>query len=221
MKENFSENYMIKRLEYINNKSLKHLNKIENNFNELKDAFYELTKLYDINKMNEQNSIIKEKNFDYEPLNKIVNQLMSEEHNNNINFIDSCLSKYNSNNCIPSVNEQMNTKNIIYKIESEIKQIISNLEEQVKNIKLEKTNNFQTINIEMNNEINNIIKKINDTSLDLIISNSDKANAIQDIINIYLNKFKVSKSEFDEFEDKITKLISELLDKVILLRKGQ
>ena len=31
MKENFSDNYMIKRLEYINNKSLKHLNKIENN----------------------------------------------------------------------------------------------------------------------------------------------------------------------------------------------
>ena len=105
--------------------------------------------------------------------------------------------------------------------ENELKQIITKIDEKIENIKMEKTNNIQVINIEMNNEINNLIKKMNDTSLDLILSNSDKANAIQDIINIYLNKFKVSKSEFDEFEDKITKLISELLDKVILLRKGQ
>ena len=101
-----------------------------------------------------------------------------------------------------------------------MKQIILNLEDKVKNIKMEKTNDIQTINIEMKNEINNIIKKINDTSLDLIISNSDKANAIQDIIKIYLNKFKSSKNEYNEFEDKITKLISELLDKVVLLKKG-
>ena len=86
---------------------------------------------------------------------------------------------------------------------------------------MEKTNNIQVINIEMHNEINNIIKNKNDTSLDLILSNSDKANAIKNIIKIYLNKFKVSKNEFNEFEEKITKLISELLEKVVLLKKGQ
>ena len=44
MRENSSDYYMIKRLESINNKSMNHLNKTESNFNELKDAFYELTK---------------------------------------------------------------------------------------------------------------------------------------------------------------------------------
>ena len=109
---------------------------------------------------------------------------------------------------------------MIDNIEVEMKKLLLDLEEKENNLKMEKTNNIQTINIEMSNKINNIIKKINDISLDLVISNSDKANAIQDIIKIYSNKFKVSKNDFDEFEEKITKLISELLDKVLLLKKG-
>ena len=122
--------------------------------------------------------------------------------------------------CIPNIEEQSNIKRMIKNIEIDMKNLILNLEEKENNIKMEKTNNIQTINIEMSNEINNIIKKINDISLDLVISNSDKANAIQDIIKIYSNKFKVSKNEYNEFEEKITNLISELLDKVLLLKKG-
>ena len=220
MEENYPEKYIIKRLDFINNKSLNHLNKIENNFNELKDAFYELTKQYDQNKINIQKEKENKINLDINPLYEMINQLLSQEHKNNINYIDSYFNKYNSNTCIPSLNEQINIKKKIDNVENEIKQIILNLEEKVKNLKIEKTNNIQTINIEMNNEINNIIKKINDISLDLIVSNSDKANAIQDVIKIYLNKFKGAKNEFNEFEDKINKLICELLDKVVLLKKG-
>ena len=130
--------------------------------------------------------------------------------------------KYTSVNCRKNAESfsidrfRTQFKEYVDNFESELKQIM----EKIENVKNERTNNIEIINIEMSNEINNLIKKINDTSLDLILSNSDKANAIQDIIKIYLNKFKISKNEFNEFEDKITKLISELLDKVILLRKG-
>ena len=220
MEDNSNENFMLKRIDYINNKSLTHLNKIENNFNELKDAFYELTKQYEIKKINEEKQNKEEKKLDLSPLNEFLNQIISEERNNNINFINNSLNKYNYKNCIPSINEKDSIKKNIENIEIDLKKIIKNLDEKEKNNKMEKSNNIETINIEMSNEINNIIKKINDTSLDLIISNSDKANAIQDVIKIYLNKFKVSKNEFNEFEDKITKLISELLDKVVLLKKG-
>ena len=224
MEKNSPEEKIIKRLDYITNKSTNHLNRIETNFNELKDAFYELSKQYELNKINTENekgnTISNKMNIDLNPLNEIINQLISQEQKNNLNYIDSYLNKYNSKTCIPSISDQLNIKNKINNVENEIKQIILNFEEKVKNLKMEKTNNIQTINIEMNNEINNVIKKINDTSLDLIISNSDKANAIQDVIKIYLNKFKGDKNEFNEFEDKINKLICELLDKVILLKKG-
>jgi hypothetical protein len=214
MSDNFSENYMIKRLEQIQNKGLYELNKIEKNYDELKDVFYELTKQYEIKKMEE------EKNLDSN-LNEMINQIISEEHNNSINYINNIFNKYNKNNCISSISDQANIKKMVDNIEIDLKKIISNLDNKTQNLKSEKNNNIENINIEMKNEINNVIKKINDTSLDLLVSNSDKANAIQDIIKIYLNKFKVSKSEFNEFEEKITKLISELLEKVVLLKKGQ
>ena len=159
-----------------------------------------------------------EKNLDSN-LNEMINQIISEEHNNSINYINNIFNKYNTSNCISSIPEQINIKKIVDNIEIDLKKIISNLDNKTQSLKSEKNNNIENINIEMKNEINNVIKKINDTSLDLLVSNSDKANAIQDIIKIYLNKFKVSKSEFNEFEEKITKLISELLDKVILLKK--
>ena len=149
----------------------------------------------------------------------MINQIISEEHNNSINYINNIFNKYNKNNCISSISDQANIKKMVDNIEIDLKKIISNLDNKTQNLKSEKNNNIENINIEMKNEINNVIKKINDTSLDLLVSNSDKANAIQDIIKIYLNKFKGSKSEFNEFEEKITKLISELLDKVILLKK--
>ena len=119
------------------------------------------------------------------------------------------------------LNGQSNMKEYVENFGNELKQIMTKLDEKIENIKTEKNNNIQLINIEMNKEINNLIKKIDDTNLDLIVSNSEKANAIQDIIKIYLNKFKASKNEFNEFEDKITKLISELIEKIILLKKGQ
>ena len=217
MKENNRENELIERIDNINDKYLTITNEMNDNFNNLKDAFYELTNKYELNKMKEKKN---EKKIDLKTLNDLTKQLISEEHKNNINYINSFLSKYNSNMCIPSISDQDKIKKSINNIETEIKKRISEFDEEINGIKLENTNNFQSINIEMKNEINNIIKKLNDTSLDLIVSNSDKAKAIQDMIKIFLNKFNISKNKFNEFEDKIIKLISELLDKVILLKKG-
>ena len=98
MKEISSDDYFFKRLNYINNKSINHLNLIEENFNELKDAFYELTRQYEINKANEGKTYLKKEDINLNTLNEKLNQLISEEHNNNINFINNILNKYNSNN---------------------------------------------------------------------------------------------------------------------------
>ena len=221
MNENFSIDYLTKRLDFINDKCLNKLKKTENDFNNLKQNFYELTKQYE-NKNNDNKEIKTEENNNFSSqLNTMITQLLSDERNNNINYINSCLNNHNINQSLLKYNEQNNINKYIENFENELKQILDKIDEKIENLKMEKTNNIQIINIEMHNEINNIIKKINDTSLDLILSNSDKANAIQDIIKIYLNKFKVSKNEFNEFEEKITKLISELLEKVVLLKKGQ
>ena len=189
MNENFSIDYLTKRLDFINDKCLNKLKKTENDFNNLKQNFYELTKQYE-NKNNDNKEIKIEENNDFSSqLNTMVTQLLSDERNNNINYINSCLNKYNLNQSILNYNEQNSMKEYVEIFENELKQIITKIDEKIENIKMEKTNNIQVINIEMNNETNNLIKKMNDTSLDLILSNSDKANAIQDIINIYLNKF--------------------------------
>ena len=190
-------------------------------FNNLKQNFYELTKQCE-NKNSDNTELNPEENINFpSKLNSMITQLLSDERNNNINYINSCLNNHNINQSLIKHNEQNNINKYIENFENDLKQILDKIDEKIENLKMEKTNNIQVINIEMNNEINNLIKKINDTSLDLILSNSDKANAIQDIIKIYLNKFKVSKNEFNEFEEKITKLISELLEKVVLLKKGQ
>ena len=221
MDENLSLDYLNKRLDFINDKCLNKLKQIENNFNNLKDNFYELTKQCE-NKISDNTELNPEENNNFpSKLNTMITQLLSDERNNNINYINSCLNNHNINQSLIKHNEQNNINKYIENFENDLKQILDKIDEKIENLKMEKTNNIQVINIEMHNEINNIIKNINDTSLDLILSNSDKANAIQDIIKIYLNKFKVSKNEFNEFEEKITKLISELLEKVILLKKGQ
>jgi len=215
MDENLSVDYFTKRLDFINDKNLNKLNEIESNFNKLKDNFYELSKQYENNdKRNEENNddIISQ-------LNSKMTELLSEERENNINYINSYISEYNIKKSLIDYNEQNDNKKYIENFEEEIKQIIEKINEKIEYIKMEKNNNIQVINIQMSNEINNLIKKINDTSLDLILTNSNKASAIQDIVKIYLNKFKASKNEFNEFEEKITKLISELLDKIVLLKQ--
>ena len=225
MNDNLSFDLLSKKLDFINDKYQKKLNKIDTNFNNLKNVFLELSSQYEnkmqieINDNIQTNSDDNNDNNYFSQLSEMLNDLLSEERNNNINYINSCLNKYNMNQFL--LNEQSNMKEYVENFGSELKQIMTKLDEKIENIKMEKNNNIQLINIEMNKEINNLIKKIDDTSLDLIVSNSEKANAIQDIIKIYLNKFKVSKNEFNEFEDKITKLISELIEKIILLKKGQ
>ena len=215
MDENLSVDYFTKRLDFINDKNLNKLNEIDSNFNKLKDNFYELSKQYENNdNKNEENNddIISQ-------LNSKMTELLSEERENNINYINSYISEYNIKKSLIYYNEQNDNKKYIENFEEEIKQIIEKINEKIEYIKMEKNNNIQVINIQMSNEINNLIKKINDTSLDLILTNSNKASAIQDIVKIYLNKFKASKNEFNEFEEKITKLISELLDKIVLLKQ--
>ena len=213
--------YINKRLSYIHNKSMQRLSILDNNINELKDAFHQLTKEYDAKKLIQEQELQKIPKIDLNPLTDVIIQLVAEDRETNINNINEAFKKYNSIDCIESYKEQITMKEILVNIENDMKNVIKSLNDKEDNIKKEKDNNINTINEEMKNELNNLLKKVNDTNLDLIISNSDKANAIQDIIKIYMNKFKVLKSDFNDFEDKISKLIYELLDKVVLLKKGK
>ena len=61
MNENFSIDYLTKRLDFINDKCLNKLKKTENDFNNLKQNFYELTKQYE-NKNNDNKEIKTEEN---------------------------------------------------------------------------------------------------------------------------------------------------------------
>jgi len=79
-------------------------------------------------------------------------------------------------------------------------------------------NTIMTMVNEMNNEFSILNKLINDNDLDLIGSNSDKADAIQDMLKIFLTKFNNEKKAKSDFEEKITKLIEELLDKMIMIK---
>ena len=107
MDENLSVDYFTKRLDFINDKNLNKLNEIESNFNKLKDNFYELSKQYENNdNKNEENNddIISQ-------LNSKMTKLLSEERENNINYINSYISEYNIKKSLIDYNEQNDINN--------------------------------------------------------------------------------------------------------------
>ena len=112
MNENISTDYLNKRLDFINDDCLNKLNEMENNFNNLKDTFYELTKQYENKKTFPVNNNFKDLNKEEESIiyqiNEMITHLLSEERNNNINYINSYLSEYNIKKSILDYNEQNN-----------------------------------------------------------------------------------------------------------------
>jgi hypothetical protein len=215
MNENEILNLLDNKINKIYFKSNNRLTLLDEGFNQIKNYLLKFSQQYENKKNKILNQIPKIKIEDFEPK---IKEIISKERELNINYIDNILNKYsndeyfNINKNNKFINDQINNTQIE----------CNNILQEINNkLNLLKNNREKTMNIminEMNNEINTINKNIDDNNLDNISSNNDRANAIQDMLKIFLNKFKTEQKEKNNFEDKITNLLEELLDKMSNLK---
>jgi len=215
MNENEILNSLDNKINKIYFKSNNRITLLDEGFNQIKNYFLNFSQQYENKKNKISKEIPKIKIEEYEPK---IKEIISKERELNINYIDNILNKYsneeyfNINKNNKFINEQINNTQIE----------CNNILQEINNkLNLLKNNREKTMNIminEMNNEINTINKNIDDNNLDNISSNNDRANAIQDMLKIFLNKFKTEQKEKNNFEDKITNLLEELLDKMSNLK---
>ena len=212
-----SLDYRITKL-FLKNSTI--LNKFDDNLNKLKNELLILTKIYENNKSNSLNKDLKNQNINFNEFELKLKELLSNERETNLKFINEKFTKYTDEETLKN-----NTKNIINtdaigNIEEELSKFFRDINTKVSLLINNRENTIETMVNEMNNEFSIIHKLINDNNLDLIGSNFDKADAIQDMLKIFLTKFKNEKKEKSDFEEKITKLIEELLDKMILIKNN-
>lgn len=203
-------------------RNINRLNKLDENFNQLKNILYKLTQQYENNKSyNNENSeeeiTLKEIINSNEYQNKI-NEIFKLERENNINFINENFQNFLNKDFFNNQNE---LNELINNTQIECNNILNELNEKLNQLKNNKENTINTMINEMNIEFQSIQKLIKDNELDLLSSNNDRAQAIQNMLKIFLNKFKNEKKEKIEFEEKITKLLEELLDKMLYLKNKE
>ena len=215
MNENEILNLLDNKINKIYFKSNNRLTLLDEGFNQIKNLLLKFSQQYENKKNKISNEIPKIKIEDFEPK---IKEIISKERELNINYIDNIFNKYsndeyfNINKNNKFINEQINNTQIE----------CNNILQEINNkLNLLKNNREKTMNIminEMNNDINTINKNIDDNNLDNISSNNDRASAIQDMLKIFLNKFKTEQKQKNIFEDKITNLLEELLDKMSNLK---
>ena len=207
--------YRITKL-YLKNSTI--LNKFDENLNKLKNELLTLTKIYENNKSFSTNKDTKTQNINFNEYEIKVKELLSSERETNIKYINEQLSKFTEEETIKNYSENVINIDAIGNIEEELIKFFRDINAKADLLIHNRENTINTMVNEMNNEFNTINKLINDNDLDLIGSNSDKADAIQDMLKIFLTKFRNEKKAKSEFESKITKLIEELLDKMVLMK---
>lgn len=207
--------YRITKL-YLKNSTI--LNKFDENLNKLKNELLTLTKIYENNKSFSTNKDTKTQNINFNEYEIKVKELLSSERETNIKYINEQLSKFTEEETIKNSSENVINIDAIGNIEEELIKFFRDINAKADLLINNRENTINTMVNEMNNEFNTINKLINDNDLDLIGSNSDKADAIQDMLKIFLTKFRNEKKAKNEFESKITKLIEELLDKMVLMK---
>lgn len=210
-----SLDYRITKL-FLKNSTI--LNKFDDNLNKLKNELLILTKIYENNKSILLNKDLKNQNINFNEFELKLKELLSNERETNLKFINEKFTKYTDEETLKN-----NTKNIIntdaiVNIEEELSKFFRDINTKVSLLINNRENTIETMVNEMNNEFSIIHKLINDNNLDLIGSNFDKADAIQDMLKIFLTKFNNEKKAKSDFEEKITKLIEELLDKMIMIK---
>ena len=196
------------------------LNKFDDNLNKLKKELSTLTKKYENNKSISLNKDLKNQNINFNEFDLKLKELLSNERETNIKYINENFLKYTNDEILKNNSKKIKNTDTILNIEEEISNCFGDINTKVNLLINNRDNTIETMINEMNKEFNIIYKLINDDNLDLIGSNSDKADAIQDMLKIFLTKFKNEKKEKSNFEEKITKLIEELLDKMILMKNN-
>ena len=201
---------------YLKNSTI--INKFDDNLNKLKNELLTLTKIYENNKLLSNNKDMKTKNVDFNEYELKLKEILSIEREQNIKYINENLKQFSDEETIKNFTENMINVDAIDNIEEELLKFFRDINAKMDLLINKRQNTIMTMVNEMNNEFNILNKLINDNNLDLIGSNSDKADAIQDMLKIFLTKFNNEKKAKSDFEEKITKLIEELLDKMIMIK---
>ena len=188
--------------------------------NKLKNELLTLTKIYENNKSISLNKDLKNQNINLNEFELKLKELLSNERETNIKFINENFIKYTDEEILKNNSKNTINTDAIANIEEELINFFRDINTKVNFLINNRENTIETMVNEMNNEFSMIHKLINDNNLDLIGSNSDKADAIQDMLKIFLTKIRNEKKEKSDFEEKITKLIEELLDKMILIKNN-
>ena len=201
---------------YLKNSTI--LNKFDDNLNQLKNELLTLTKIYENNKLLSNNKDMKNKTVDFNEYELKLKEILSIEREQNIKYINENLKQFSDEETIKNFTENVINVDAIDNIEEELLKFFRDINAKMDLLINKRQNTIMTMVNEMNNEFNILNKLINDNNLDLIGSNSDKADAIQDMLKIFLTKFNNEKKAKSDFEEKITKLIEELLDKMIMIK---
>ena len=201
---------------YLQNSTI--LNKFDDNLNKLKNELLTLTKIYENNKLLSNNKDMKTKNVDFNEYELKLKEILSIEREQNIKYINENLKQFSDEETIKNFTENVINVDAIDNIEEELLKFFRDINAKMDLLINKRQNTIMTMVNEMNNEFSILNKLINDNDLDLIGSNSDKADAIQDMLKIFLTKFNNEKKAKSDFEEKITKLIEELLDKMIMIK---
>jgi hypothetical protein len=212
-----SLDYRITKL-FLKNSTI--LNKFDDNLNKLKNELLILTKIYENNKSILLNKDLKNQNINFNEFELKLKELLSNERETNIKYINENFLKYTNDEILKNNSKKIKNTDTILNIEEEISNCFGDINTKVSLLINNRDNTIEKMINEMNKEFNIIHKLIIDNNLDLIGSNSDKADAIQDMLKIFLTKFRNEKKEKSNFEEKITKLIEELLDKMILMKNN-
>jgi hypothetical protein len=210
-----SLDYRITKL-FLKNSTI--LNKFDDNLNKLKNELLILTKIYENNKSISLNKDLKNQNINFNEFELKLKELLSNERETNLKFINEKFTKYTDEETLKNNIKNIINTDAIVNIEEELSKFFRDINTKVSLLINNRENTIETMVNEMNNEFSIIHKLINDNNLDLIGSNSDKADAIQDMLKIFLTKFNNEKKAKNDFEEKITKLIEELLDKMIMIK---
>ena len=201
---------------YLKNSTI--LNKFDDNLNKLKNELLTLTKIYENNKLLSNNKDMKNKTVDFNEYELKLKEILSIEREQNIKYINENLKQFTDEETIKNFTENVINVDAIDNIEEELLKFFRDINAKMDLLINKRQNTIMTMVNEMNNEFSILNKLINDNDLDLIGSNSDKADAIQDMLKIFLTKFNNEKKAKSDFEEKITKLIEELLDKMIMIK---
>ena len=201
---------------YLKNSTI--INKFDDNLNKLKNELLTLTKIYENNKLLSNNKDMKTKNVDFNEYELKLKEILSIEREQSIKYINENLKQFSDEETLKNYTENIINVGAIDNIEEELLKFFRDINAKMDLLINKRQNTIMTMVNEMNNEFNILNKLINDNNLDLIGSNSDKADAIQDMLKIFLTKFNNEKKAKNDFEEKITKLIEELLDKMIMVK---